>query len=293
MLRIQAIKTRLGAKTPHIVWQFLVFKHNEHEIEKVKAEYVAWGADSFSIAGAQMPLTPHNEGFEPSTHPQYNLYHPEHIYQKVTKRQMQSGRACSWLYGIFLLNPDGKVSPCCAVADEKNDFGKYTEDGDFFSVWNNRKFRQARTLFTQQFKKQKKREAAYSSTQRAEVRLEGMASNLSRQLSSDELICQKCPIPFRQSETDQVITKISDNLAQSFLRENSLRNKALCLLAYIFMGAPNWSELGWRSLLKIHSILTGMQVNGGKVDGSGPSTSTKTSFSKQTWQQDGCEIRNK
>ena len=29
-------KKELGLKTPHIIWQFIAFKHNEHQIPEIK-----------------------------------------------------------------------------------------------------------------------------------------------------------------------------------------------------------------------------------------------------------------
>lgn len=255
MLRTQRAKAQLGSKTPCVVWQFLVFRHNEHEIERVLAEYKSWGADSVAIAGAQMPFEPYDEGFEPSIITQYNMYHPDHPYQRATERQMKSGCACSWLYGYFVLNPNGKVSPCCAVAAEKHDFGEYLTSGDFFQVWNSSKFRRARALFAHASKRSSNKRITSVQKQVGSARLEGMAAKLSRSLEEDELICRKCPIPFRQRDIDDIIIRIANGLAHSFLQEASTGNKTRYLLAYLLMGAPNWRELGRRGVRKIGGYL--------------------------------------
>src|SRR6185436_9261287 len=55
MRRIQDAKERHGLTVPQVVWQFLVFKHNEHEIAEASSVYREWGADSIKIAPAEMP----------------------------------------------------------------------------------------------------------------------------------------------------------------------------------------------------------------------------------------------
>ena len=81
LLRLQRAKQRLGTATPKLIWQFLVFRHNEDEIEQARAIYKDWGADDFWVCGAEMPMEPHNDGFERSTIPEYNIYHPDHVFQ--------------------------------------------------------------------------------------------------------------------------------------------------------------------------------------------------------------------
>lgn len=235
MRRIQAAKARLGAKTPHVLWQFLVFRHNEHEIEEALSVYKDWGADSIKISPAEMPLQPYNKGFEPSTLAQYNMYHSDNKLMRESERQMTSGRACSWLYGTFVLNPNGKVSPCCGTSSEENDFGEY--QGSFFQVWNNSKFRQARKLF-QRFHKNS---LGLKEGEKREIgkRIDGMALGVNHALTEGELICHKCPIPFRQNDVDVTILDITYNLGHSLVHEPSLLKKGRCILAYLLMGAPN------------------------------------------------------
>ncbi|HZG54052.1 MAG TPA: radical SAM protein [Pyrinomonadaceae bacterium] len=95
MLRIQAAKKRLGVQTPKVVWQFLVFKHNETQLGQALAEFKDWGADEIVTSGAIMPFAPYDEGFEPSTLPGYDITHPEHEFQKQTEKHDESNRPCS------------------------------------------------------------------------------------------------------------------------------------------------------------------------------------------------------
>ena len=237
--RIKAIKDRLGVSTPKIVWQFLVFRHNEHEVEQARAEYKAWGADEITVGAAIMPLEPHDEGFEPSTIPAYNMYQPEHFVQTESKRQLNSDRACSWLYGVFVLNPNGRVSPCCAVPSEKHDFGEFTPETKFFDVWNNDKFRRARHLFVEWGKKSRKGGSNGARKKGTGELVDGMAVRAAEAMTDDKLICQKCPIPHMQNYTDGIINETAQGMINSLGVEKSVGKRARALLNYLLMGAPN------------------------------------------------------
>ncbi|MDT5293784.1 MAG: hypothetical protein QOJ76_664 [Acidobacteriota bacterium] len=244
MLRIQKAKARAGVSTPDVMWQFLVFRHNEHEVARAREVYREWGADSLKIAPAEMPLAQYNTGFEPSTLPQYNMYDSGNALAKETERQMNGGKACSWLYGTFVLNPNGKVSPCCAVSAEKNDFGEYRAGGDFFKVWNNATFRQARKLSARFAKSPSRNGLSEGEKQEISKRIDGMAMGVNHSLESKELICHKCPIPFRQSDVNITILDVTYKLGHSLLHTSSLTLKARCVLAYLLMGAPYWRKMG-------------------------------------------------
>jgi MoaA/NifB/PqqE/SkfB family radical SAM enzyme len=263
MARIQAAKKKLGVQTPEVVWQFLVFKHNELQIEEAQAQFREWGADTLSMEGAIMPVPPHDKGYAPSTIPKYDMYHPDHHFQRQTERHERSGRPCSWLYGVFVLNPNGKVSPCCASAEESTDFGDYQISRGFFDVWNNGVFQRARTLFTtngtesftngtelpstpapgvtQSVLVQIKHATPTLSPQDEHNELiAGMGSNVAASLDAGELICQKCPIPWRQDDVLTLIAEEVYRLVRIVRSNDSLRTKAHALFAYLLMGAPDW-----------------------------------------------------
>lgn len=260
LLRIHQIKERLGSQTPEVVWQFLVFRHNEHEIDMAQALYKAWGADSIVIKGAQMPLDEFRDGLEPSTLPQYNLYHPDHPGIREISESLKSTRACSWLYGVFVLNPNGKVSPCCAVPSEQHDFSEYVTGGGFFSTWNGPKFRQARQLFRQWSKATDKGLTAKQS-ESIRRRLDGMNADAAGLLKDDELICHKCPIPELQNYIDPVIGKAGGEMLTAFWHETSPVKKAQSILRYILMGAPNWRTFGRIGARKIRAPIWLLPAN--------------------------------
>jgi MoaA/NifB/PqqE/SkfB family radical SAM enzyme len=257
MLRIQDAKSRLNSPTPHVLWQFLVFKHNEHEIAEAVAIHREWGADEIKMAPAEMPLAPYDDGFEPSTLPQYNMYHRESDFMKETERQMGASRPCSWLYGTFVMNPNGKVSPCCGVSAEKNDFGEFAAGNDFFKVWNNDTFKRARRMFA----RPAGASSGISEEEKREIskRIDGMAMGVNHSLGAGELICHKCPIPFRQSDVYITILDVTYKLAHALVHDPSLSVKVRCVAAYVLMGAPFWRKLFGEGVRKV----LGRQPGGG------------------------------
>lgn len=238
MMRIQRAKQRLGRTTPKLIWQFLVFRHNEGEIEEARALHKEWGADEFNVFGAEMPMEPYNEGFERSTIPAYNIYHPDHFFQKEAERQITSNRACAWLYGVFVLNPNGRVSPCCATPSEKLDFGEY--HGDFFNVWNNDMFRRARRMFAPTPQKERRKPRSLSVAQKTALskRIDGMALRVLGSLGDDKILCHQCPIPFLQNYTDPIIAEVAAAQRAGAAHAPSLAGKARHLMNYMLMGGP-------------------------------------------------------
>ena len=238
--RIGEAKKRLGLETPTLVWQFLVFRHNEHEIEIARSIYKSWGLDEFTAFGAEMPMEPHDEGFEPSTIPMYNIYHPDHVLQKTGLQQMTSERSCSWLYGVLVLNPNGKVSPCCAVPSEQFDFATYTKTDKFFDVWNSEQFLRARRLFAPQAKKGPTKVRTFTREQQQAIskRIDGMSVRAITGLNQEKLICHKCPIPYLQNYTDPLIDEAIIRVRDGFHSEKGIRKRAGYLIRYLLTGTP-------------------------------------------------------
>jgi pyruvate-formate lyase-activating enzyme len=230
MRLVSEIKSRIGSQTPTIVWQFLVFRHNEHQIEEARALRGSWGADAIRVAPAQMPAVPHDAGFEPSSLPQYNLYHPDHPHQLMVREV--SSVPCSWLYGAVALNPDGSLSPCCATASRDDDFAEYPSTGGLAEVWNTEKYRRARSG-----RKTDSPPLASEPLRDVASRLNGMASGPEMRLLPDEIICDRCPIPFLKPIVIDQIGAIATREAELFLSTGRLMH----FLRLALMGFPHSS----------------------------------------------------
>jgi radical SAM protein with 4Fe4S-binding SPASM domain len=146
---IQQIKKELNLSKPFIIWQFLVMRHNEHEL--FLAETIAknlsvnqldfWAIrcdmgreifwdDKMRIENAAKWL-PFNEKYR--------------IYDLSKGKRKNRSETCYFLWVQSTINWNGSVSPCCALYEEKYDFGNAFEIG-FKHIWNNDKYRQARII---------------------------------------------------------------------------------------------------------------------------------------------------
>ena len=65
-------------------------------------------------------------------------------YAKEGKKKNKSNH-CKWLWFESSINWNGAVSPCCAVWDEKYDFGSI-RDSTFAEIWNSSKYIEARKI---------------------------------------------------------------------------------------------------------------------------------------------------
>jgi radical SAM protein with 4Fe4S-binding SPASM domain len=141
-------KKELKSSKPYISWQFLVFRHNEHEIEEVRRMGKALGVDQIGITKAfigNKDWIPLNEEF--------SRYKKEDIKDKYTSKYFKppQDRTCNWLWEAMVINPNGSVSPCCSVEDEKDDFGNIFEQS-FKEIWNNANYYMARRFIKNRIK---------------------------------------------------------------------------------------------------------------------------------------------
>lgn len=173
-----AARKRSGRATPRIVWQFLVFRHNEHEIDSVRETALGLGVDEVGITPAHMPFKPGiRESWLP-TRREYSLYDRENFpdsppwHWEESKPKSEDGappsvdvrvyrangakdgagegprvrekrELCNWPWAGIAINPDGSVSPCCSVEEREYDFGDFDKQ-PFRRLWNNEKYRKSR-----------------------------------------------------------------------------------------------------------------------------------------------------
>jgi radical SAM protein with 4Fe4S-binding SPASM domain len=138
-------KKKLNNRYTRIVLLFHVFKHNEHEVEKIKELATDCGME---LRVNRMRTDMGKEIFERvgdsierdrdwiPENPKYCAFDLE---KKAKKKQMK----CNLLWKTAVINWDGAVLPCCAVYGERHAFGNVFEE-PFVSIWNNEKYRSAR-----------------------------------------------------------------------------------------------------------------------------------------------------
>jgi radical SAM protein with 4Fe4S-binding SPASM domain len=129
---IIAAKKEMGSKTPHLIFQFLAVKPNEHEIPQVFELGKEMGIDEVRIKSAQLydykngnPLMPENENYS-----RYKLQADGTYKLKYT-----TGNHCWRMWSSSVLTWDGKVVPCCFDKDAKHILGTL-KDNSFEDIWN-------------------------------------------------------------------------------------------------------------------------------------------------------------
>lgn len=155
-------RRRLGLEKPHILWQFLVFKHNMHEIRDAINFACKIGVDAIRVASARVytgtdVIKPTKDNYEiskeylPEPGSKWSHYTPD-------LKRIGSKKVCDWLWKRIVINPDGSVSPCCAYYPQEYDFGTVPHKS-IKSIWNSNKYIVARKMarnFNARFKLQEK-----------------------------------------------------------------------------------------------------------------------------------------
>jgi radical SAM protein with 4Fe4S-binding SPASM domain len=156
-------KRRRRSFRPFIMWQFIVFKHNEHEVETAKQMAKELGVDGISFMPAMVPINNREEAERwlplDSKYQRYDVKKMEEVWsaqemqkfptngksESDTRERSHLKRkvGCPWLWTQTSINWDGTVSPCCDIFDSSFDFGTMA-DKPFKDVWNNEKYRASR-----------------------------------------------------------------------------------------------------------------------------------------------------
>lgn len=145
--RLQQRKKERKSHRPFVEWQFIVMKHNEHEIQKAREIAEQLDVDRFRLLSVGLPFN-HLDDLQlaeqwMSGDPAYRGYDP----MVIIKRGYLYDEPCFYPYRAITINPDGGVAPCCAIDHRKWDFGSLQE-ASIGSIWNNRHYQSARSLFS-------------------------------------------------------------------------------------------------------------------------------------------------
>jgi radical SAM protein with 4Fe4S-binding SPASM domain len=164
-------KKKLNSSTPAIQLNFVVTKHNEHEIEQFREMAEGLGCKPiFSTASMNVrflnkdkKLTPlgladdvlakktkdHLEDWLPQNQ-EYVLSAYDEMRETGTLRgEEYNGKKaynCSWPWRQSVINWDGSVATCCGSFEEREDIASVNEQS-FAKVWNSEKYRMARRSF--------------------------------------------------------------------------------------------------------------------------------------------------
>jgi len=135
-------KRQLKSKTPHIIFQYLVVKPNEHQIEEVKSLAKELGVDEVRFKTAQVynyengnELIPDNEKFA--------RYKKQANGKYATKNPLENH--CWKMWSSCVITWDGNIVPCCFDKDATHTLGSLQKQ-NFKEIWQSEaynNFRQA------------------------------------------------------------------------------------------------------------------------------------------------------
>jgi radical SAM protein with 4Fe4S-binding SPASM domain len=124
-------KRKLNSRTPHVVFQFLVVKPNEHQIPEVYRLAKDIGVDQVVLKTAQIYDYKNGSDLIP-TQSQYSRYRKNDDGSYAIKNKMLNH--CWKMWHSCVITWDGKVVPCCFDKDAHFVLGDLSKNS-FKNIW--------------------------------------------------------------------------------------------------------------------------------------------------------------
>ena len=134
-------KKELKSKTPHIIFQFLVVKPNEHQIPEIYKLAEEIGIDEVKLKTAQVYDYEHGNSLIPTIE-KYSRYHKKEDGTYRVKNEMLDH--CWKLWHACVISWDGLVLPCCFDKDAIHRLGDLKKK-PFKEVWHGELYNEFRT----------------------------------------------------------------------------------------------------------------------------------------------------
>lgn len=148
MKAVTSARERLNSETPIITWQFIVMKHNQHEIVKAEKMAKEIGVDRLLFKSLSIIIGKDGKtgaSFIPHDRkklsgnidlPDDERYTKNYRDENAAKKEV---KVCSWLWDSVILW-NGDVTICCADYHGDAVVGNVFRDGGFKNVWKSRKY---------------------------------------------------------------------------------------------------------------------------------------------------------
>ena len=133
-------KKELKSKTPHIIFQFLVVKSNEHQIEEAKKIADELGVNEIRFKTAQLYDYKHGNALMPSIE-KYSRYQKTADGTYRLKNKMLN--ECWRMWSSCVITWDGKVVPCCFDKDATHQLGEI-EQTPLKKIWTSKGYQRFR-----------------------------------------------------------------------------------------------------------------------------------------------------
>lgn len=134
-------RKKLNSKTPFVFFQFLVVKHNEHQIEEIKRIAKEIGVDEVRFKTAQVYDYENDPNSLIPTIDKYSRYKKKADGTFVPKNKMAN--RCWKLWHANVITWDGLVVPCCFDKDALHQLGNL-KNQNMSEIWQNDNYKQFR-----------------------------------------------------------------------------------------------------------------------------------------------------
>ncbi len=139
-------KKELNSKTPFVFFQFLVVKHNEHQIEEIKQLAKDIGVDEVRFKTAQVYDYENDPNQLIPSLAKYSRYTKNNDGTYAAKNKMAN--RCWKLWHSNVITWDGLVVPCCFDKDAMHRLGNLKNES-FKAIWHNPNYKQFRSELMQ------------------------------------------------------------------------------------------------------------------------------------------------
>src|SRR6185503_4757530 len=106
---VLAHKKARGRATPIVEWQFVRFRHNDHETRLARRRAKEMGVDVFRAIRGVAP-------------------EDEDVGGRALFQPRARDAFCGQLWHVVALNVDGGVAPCCYLYKKEEDFGSIADE---------------------------------------------------------------------------------------------------------------------------------------------------------------------
>ena len=134
-------KREMRSKTPFVIFQFLVVKPNEHQIEEVKQIAKEVGVDDVWYKTAQVYDYEHDPNSLIPSIDKFSRYKKTNGGAYTVKNKLNNH--CWKLWHANVITWDGMVVPCCFDKDAKHQLGNLKTQSSK-EIWQNDKYRRFR-----------------------------------------------------------------------------------------------------------------------------------------------------
>jgi radical SAM protein with 4Fe4S-binding SPASM domain len=139
-------KKELKSKTPFVFFQFLVVKHNEHQIEEIKQLAKEIGVDEVRFKTAQVYDYENDPNQLIPDNSKYSRYTKNDDGTYAAKNKLAN--RCWKLWHSNVITWDGLVVPCCFDKDAMHRLGNLKNES-FKAIWHNPNYKQFRSEIMQ------------------------------------------------------------------------------------------------------------------------------------------------